>query len=55
MSIKKPIMVMESTLEPDLDLSLKVLLAENIMHPNRIDLKESAFVMNDMLKAIEKE
>ena len=55
MSIKKkPIMVMESTLEPDLDIGIKVILAENIMHPNRVDLKESAFVLNDMLNAIDK-
>lgn len=47
-------MVMESTLEPDIDLSLKVLLAENILHPNRNELKETAFVMNDMLNAIDK-
>jgi hypothetical protein len=44
---------MQSTLEPDLDLGLKVLLAENIMHPNRNNLKESAFVLNDMLNAID--
>ena len=50
---KKPNMVMESTLAPDIDISLKVILAENLMNPNRKELKESAFVMNDMLKAID--
>jgi hypothetical protein len=50
---KKPVMNMQSTLEPDIDLALKVILAENILHPNRTELKESAMVMNDMLNAID--
>lgn len=44
---------MESTLEPEIDLTLKVILAENILHPNRNELKESAFILNDMLNAID--
>ena len=50
---KKPVMQMESTLEPEIDISLKVILAENLLHPNRNELKESAFIMNDMLNAID--
>jgi hypothetical protein len=50
---KKPVMTMESSNNNDLDLTLKVVLAENIMNPNRIQLKEAAVVMNDMLDAID--
>ena len=50
---KKPVMEMRSTLEPEIGLNLKVILAENILHPNRNELKESAFVLNDMLDAIQ--
>jgi hypothetical protein len=45
-------MNMESTLEPELDLSLKIQLAQNILNPNRGNLKEAAFVMDDMLTAL---
>ena len=44
---------MESTLQPDIDLNLKIILAENLRHPNRVELKESAHVLNDMLTAID--
>jgi len=43
---------MESTLEPELDLSLKIQLAQNILNPNRGNLKEAAFAMDDMLTAL---
>jgi hypothetical protein len=45
---------MESTVEPDIDLTLKVVLAENLLNPDRNILKESALVLNDMLNAIDK-
>lgn len=44
---------MQSTLEPEIDIGLKVILAENLLHPNRNELKESAFILNDMLNAID--
>lgn len=43
---------MESTLEPELDLTLKVVLAQNILNPNRANLKVAAHVMDDMLTAL---
>ena len=45
---------MNSSVEPELDMFLKVKLAENILHPNRQTLKEVAYLMDDMLKAVEK-
>jgi hypothetical protein len=45
-------MNMESTIEPELDLSLKIQLAQNILSPNRNNLKEAAFAMDDMLTAL---
>mmetsp|Transcript_29405 Transcript_29405/g.44462 ORF Transcript_29405/g.44462 Transcript_29405/m.44462 type:complete len:150 (+) Transcript_29405:4398-4847(+) len=50
---KKIPMRMETSLEPELDLSLKIHLAQNLLSPNRKELKESAFLMQDMLRAIE--
>jgi len=44
---------MESSLDPDLDLSLKIQLAQNLLHPNRSNLKEAAVLMQDMLTAVE--
>ena len=46
-------MEMDTTLQPEIDINLKVILAENLRHPNRTELKESAFVLNDMLNAID--
>ncbi len=50
---KKVPMRMETSLEPKLDLSLKIHLASNILNPNRKELKEAAYVMQDMLDALE--
>jgi len=44
---------MNSSVEPELDMFLKIQLAENILHPNRQTLKEAAYLMDDMLKAVE--
>mgnify|MGYP006950555435 FL=1 len=46
-------MEMDTTLQPEIDIGLKVILAENLRHPNRAELKESAVVLNDMLAAID--
>jgi len=48
----KRFMEMESTLEPELDLALKVVLAQNLLNPNRANLKVAAHVMDDMLAAL---
>ena len=50
---KRPVMEMDTTLQPEIDIGLKVILAENLRHPNRAELKESAVVLNDMLAAID--
>jgi len=44
---------MTTSVEPELDMFLKMQLAENILHPNRQTLKEAAYLMDDMLKAVE--
>ena len=44
---------MNSSVEPELDMFLKIQLAENLLHPNRQTLKEAAYLMDDMLKAVE--
>jgi len=52
--IKKKPLKMESTLEPDLSLSLKIQLAENLNHPERHGFKQVTLLMEDMLRAVEK-
>ena len=47
-------MVMESSIPPEMDITLKMELAENKYHPDQGNLKETAFVLMDMLKAIDK-
>ena len=43
---------MESTLEPEIDINLKIELAKHILSPIRTNLKEAAIVMDNMLTAL---
>ena len=45
---------MESSLEPELSMSLKIQLAENLNHPERHGFKQVTLLMEDMLRAVEK-
>ena len=44
---------MNTSVEPDIDMFLKLQVAENHLNPNRQNYKEAAYLMDDMLKAIE--
>lgn len=40
---------MESTKEPEIDVSLKILLANNAYRPDKKEFKEVVLLMEDML------
>jgi len=43
-----------SIAESKLDMTLKIAVAQNINHPLRFEIRECAYLLEDMLRAVEK-